>query len=207
MNFELSYVPERTVKPRKHGVTMMMDKGLSMNEVENFIEASGHLTDVVKFGFGTSYVTKNLKEKIASIKWPSILQGKRISLDDSLKQVPKQKVKKTKLQAPAKQPKVKKIKPEPQPKVQAKPKKQPKLKPQVSPTSNRIQIKLPKIGPLFKKQLDQLKIIKRKDTSIRIGKVPLKRLKQNKIDQLSTNVIDIETQIQQLQAQKDWLPR
>ena len=65
MNFELPYVPERTVKPRKHGVTMMMDKGLSMNEVENFIEASGHLTDVVKFGFGTSYVTKNLKEKIA----------------------------------------------------------------------------------------------------------------------------------------------
>ena len=95
----------------------------------------------------------NLKQKIASIKWPSILQGKRISLDDSLKQEPQPKVKKTKLQSPAKQPKVKKLKPEPQPKVQAKPKKQPKLKPQVSPTSNRIQIKLPKIGPLFKKQI------------------------------------------------------
>ena len=135
----------------------------------------------------------NLKQKIASIKWPSILQGKRISLDDSLKQEP--------------QPKVKKIKREPQLKIQTKPKKQPKLKPQVSPTSNRIQIKLPKIGPFFKKQLDQLKITKRKDTSIRIGKVPLKRLKQNKIDQLATNVIDIETQIQQLQAQKDWLEK
>ena len=72
MNFELPYVPERTVKPRKHGVTMMMDKGLSMNEVENFIEASGHLTDVVKFGFGTSYVTKNLKEKIALYKQAGI---------------------------------------------------------------------------------------------------------------------------------------
>ena len=47
----------------------------------------------------------NLKQKIASIKWPSILQGKRISLDDTLKQVPKPKVKKTKPQAPAKQPK------------------------------------------------------------------------------------------------------
>jgi hypothetical protein len=149
----------------------------------------------------------NLKQKIASIKWPSILQGKRISLDDSLKQEPQPKVKKTKLQAPTKQPKVKKIKPEPQPKVQTKPKKQPKIKPQVSPTSNRIQIKLPKIGPFFKKQLYQLKITKRKDTNIRIGKVPLKRLKQNKIDQLSTNVIDIETQIQQLQAQKDWLEK
>jgi hypothetical protein len=149
----------------------------------------------------------NLKQKIASIKWPNILQGKRISLDDSLKQESPAKVKKTKLQASPKQPKVKKIKSETQPKVKAKPKKQPKLKPQPSPTSNRIQIKLPKIGPLFKKQIDQLKNSKRKDTSIRIGKVPLKRLKQNKIDQLSTNVMDIETQIQQLQAQKDWIEK
>lgn len=64
MNFELSHVPERTTKPRKAGVTMMMDKGLSLRETENFIEASGHLTDIVKFGFGTSFVTQNLAEKI-----------------------------------------------------------------------------------------------------------------------------------------------
>lgn len=64
MNFELSYIPERTVKPRKSGVTMMMDKGLSVREVENFIEASGHLTDIVKFGFGTSFVSQNLEQKI-----------------------------------------------------------------------------------------------------------------------------------------------
>ena len=64
MNFELSFIPERAEKPRESGVTMMMDKGLSLRGVENFIEASGHLTDVVKFGFGTSYVTKDLKEKI-----------------------------------------------------------------------------------------------------------------------------------------------
>lgn len=64
MNFQLPFVPERTSKPRKHGITMMMDKGLSLRETENFIEANAHLTDVVKFGFGTSYVTNNLKEKI-----------------------------------------------------------------------------------------------------------------------------------------------
>lgn len=64
MNFELPYIPERTAKPRKTGVTMMMDKGLSLREAENFIDASGHLTDVVKFGFGTAYVTNNLQEKI-----------------------------------------------------------------------------------------------------------------------------------------------
>lgn len=43
---------------------MMMDKGLSLNEAENFIQASGHLTDIVKFGFGTAYVTNNLEEKL-----------------------------------------------------------------------------------------------------------------------------------------------
>ncbi len=64
MNFDLPFIPERTSKPRKHGLTMMMDKGLSLRETENFIEANGRLTDIVKFGFGTSYVTENLEEKI-----------------------------------------------------------------------------------------------------------------------------------------------
>ena len=64
MNFKLPYIPERSAKPREKGVTMMMDKGLSLNEVENFIQASGHLTDIVKFGFGTAYVTTDLKEKL-----------------------------------------------------------------------------------------------------------------------------------------------
>jgi len=64
MNFELPYIPERAEKPRNKGITMMMDKGLSLREVENFIEANGHLTDIVKFGFGTAYVAQNLDEKI-----------------------------------------------------------------------------------------------------------------------------------------------
>lgn len=64
MDFELTYIPERTVKPRDTGITMMMDKGLSMRQAEDFIETSGDYTDIVKLGFGTSYVTKNLPEKI-----------------------------------------------------------------------------------------------------------------------------------------------
>ena len=63
-NFELNYIPDRSVKPRNSGITMMMDKGLSLREVENFIESSAHLCDVAKLGFGTAYVTKNLQEKI-----------------------------------------------------------------------------------------------------------------------------------------------
>jgi len=64
MNFELPHIPERSSKPRQKGITMMMDKGLSLKETANFIEASGHLTDLVKFGFGTAYVTNDLQKKI-----------------------------------------------------------------------------------------------------------------------------------------------
>ena len=64
MNFKLSFIPKRSEKPRNKGVTMMMDKGMGLRETEHFIEASGHLTDIVKFGFGTAFVTQNLEEKI-----------------------------------------------------------------------------------------------------------------------------------------------
>lgn len=67
-NFELPYIPERTVKPRQSGITMMMDKGLSLRQSEDFIAASGHLTDIVKFGFGTAFITNQLEEKIQLYK-------------------------------------------------------------------------------------------------------------------------------------------
>lgn len=64
MNYELSFIPDRTVKPRNSGLNMIMDKGLSTREAENLLENCADLIDFVKFGFGTSYVSKNLKTKI-----------------------------------------------------------------------------------------------------------------------------------------------
>lgn len=64
MNFNLSQIPERHLKPREHGLTMVMDKGLSIQEVTNFLSVAHPHVDIVKFGFGTSFVTPNLKEKI-----------------------------------------------------------------------------------------------------------------------------------------------
>lgn len=64
MNFKLSYLPPRTGKTRTSGLTMVMDKGLSIREAENFISASGDFADLVKFGFGTSLITNNLEEKV-----------------------------------------------------------------------------------------------------------------------------------------------
>jgi phosphosulfolactate synthase len=64
MNFTLPYLPERPVKPRSKGLTMMMDKGLSLRQAEDFLSVSGHLTDIIKLGFGTSFITPNLDQKI-----------------------------------------------------------------------------------------------------------------------------------------------
>ena len=64
MNFNLSQIPERTTQPREHGITMVMDKGLSVEEAKNFMSAASPHVDVVKLGFGTSFVTPNLKEKL-----------------------------------------------------------------------------------------------------------------------------------------------
>ncbi len=64
MNFNLTQIPERNKKPRNHGITMVMDKGLSVEEARNFMSASNPHVDIVKLGFGTSFVTPNLREKI-----------------------------------------------------------------------------------------------------------------------------------------------
>ncbi len=68
MNFNLSQMPSRTPKPRTQGLTMVMDKGLSINEVNNFLDGTAPHVDIVKLGFGTSMVTPNLRQKIEVYK-------------------------------------------------------------------------------------------------------------------------------------------
>ncbi len=64
MNYSMSHIPSRSTRPREEGVTMVMDKGLSMRQAEDLIEVSGELVDLVKLGFGTSMVTPRLNEKV-----------------------------------------------------------------------------------------------------------------------------------------------
>lgn len=68
MNFTLPNIPKRTRKIRETGITMIMDKGLSLRQVEDIIASSGDFIDLAKLGFGTAYVTKDLKKKIALYK-------------------------------------------------------------------------------------------------------------------------------------------
>jgi phosphosulfolactate synthase len=64
MNFNLTQIPDRILKPRDHGITMVMDKGLSINEAQNLLSVGEPHIDIIKLGFGTAFVTPNVKDKI-----------------------------------------------------------------------------------------------------------------------------------------------
>lgn len=63
-NYDLNNIPSRPAKPRDTGFTMVMDKGLSLREVEDFIDTSGQYADIIKLGWATSYVYPQLQEKL-----------------------------------------------------------------------------------------------------------------------------------------------
>ena len=64
MNFNLSQMPDRFERPRTSGITMVMDKWLSVTEAQNFLSVAHPHVDIIKLWFGTSFVTPNLTEKL-----------------------------------------------------------------------------------------------------------------------------------------------
>ena len=60
------------LRRREKGLTHVIDKGLGPRAWEDVLETSGHLIDIVKLGWGTSYVTNGLRRKLA------ILEEKRV---------------------------------------------------------------------------------------------------------------------------------
>lgn len=64
MKKALPFIPERPEKPRSYGLTMVMDKGLSLREAEDFMSVGNEYTDFVKLGFGTSIITPGVENKI-----------------------------------------------------------------------------------------------------------------------------------------------
>jgi phosphosulfolactate synthase len=59
---------------RDGGLTHVIDKGLGPRGWEDVLETSGDYIDIVKFGWGTAYVTPNLERKL------EVLAGKRVVL-------------------------------------------------------------------------------------------------------------------------------
>jgi len=58
-------LPARPGKPRATGLTHVIDKGLNLRDIEGLFDTAGAYVDIVKLGWGTSYVTNNLEKKIA----------------------------------------------------------------------------------------------------------------------------------------------
>ncbi len=62
--FDFLTLPQRTAKPRESGITHVLDKGSSLQQVRDLMEVAGDYVDIVKLGWGTAVVTLNLKEKV-----------------------------------------------------------------------------------------------------------------------------------------------
>src|SRR5919199_3168951 len=72
-------LPKRSAKPRERGLTHVLDKGLSIAEIDGLIEVAGEAVDIVKLGWGTALVTANLEAKLARYAQhgiPVVLGGK-----------------------------------------------------------------------------------------------------------------------------------
>jgi phosphosulfolactate synthase len=57
-------LPHRSIKPREQGITHVLDRGLSLAEVDGLVEVAGDSVDLVKLGWGTAVVTENLEPKL-----------------------------------------------------------------------------------------------------------------------------------------------
>jgi phosphosulfolactate synthase len=69
----LPFMPERPAKPRNSGITMVMDKGLSIREAEDFMSVGSEYVDFVKLGFGTSLITPGFENKISIYKKSGVI--------------------------------------------------------------------------------------------------------------------------------------
>jgi phosphosulfolactate synthase len=76
-------LPERTAKPRRAGITHVLDRGLSPLELESLLQTAGEHIDLIKLGWGTAYVTRGVADKVAICREA----GVRISLGGTLLEI------------------------------------------------------------------------------------------------------------------------
>jgi len=61
-------IADRKRKPRKTGLTQVLDKGLSTAEIESMLEVAADFVDIVKFGWATSVIVQNLDAKLETYR-------------------------------------------------------------------------------------------------------------------------------------------
>ena len=71
-------LPRRSAKPRSTGITHVLDRGLSLRQVDDLVEVCGDSVDIVKLGWGTALATGNLEAKLERLRAhgiPAVLGG------------------------------------------------------------------------------------------------------------------------------------
>lgn len=71
-------LPARPAKPRETGITHVIDHGQPIVHMAGILDAAAEAVDIVKLGWGTAYVTRNLREKLdlyAGYGIPVVLGG------------------------------------------------------------------------------------------------------------------------------------
>jgi phosphosulfolactate synthase len=57
-------LPPRSKKPRDAGLTLVLDKGIGLRQVEDLLASASDYVDLVKLGWGTGYLAQDLRDKI-----------------------------------------------------------------------------------------------------------------------------------------------
>jgi phosphosulfolactate synthase len=66
-------VPPRARKPRRAGLTHVLDKGLPVADTARLLEVCGAYVDVWKFGWGTAYLDPGLADKLVLLREHGVL--------------------------------------------------------------------------------------------------------------------------------------
>ena len=61
-------LPRRAAKPRASGLTHVIDTGLSATEARGLVESAGEYVDLVRLGWGSAYVTRDVESKLATYR-------------------------------------------------------------------------------------------------------------------------------------------
>jgi phosphosulfolactate synthase len=57
-------LPSRPPKPRERGLTHVIDTGMSTVEAEGLMRSAGDYVDMIRLGWGSAYVTGDLRDKL-----------------------------------------------------------------------------------------------------------------------------------------------
>jgi len=66
-------LPERAEKPRRRGITHVLDKGMPAGEVDALLQVCGPYVDVWKLGWGTAYLDPGIGDKLALLDHHGVL--------------------------------------------------------------------------------------------------------------------------------------